>query len=131
MTRLDVYSRIIILCLNNKIVRVKLGTYLPRFTTFRTTYLNILILRLKKTKAFCTTCADSAMASLSIIPMSSVRLLLTKCFNCFPIKDWAFESRDLGAKFATTIFDCQDEGKFKNSLIIIKEAFQISNKNYQ
>lgn len=45
--------------------------------------------------------------------------------------DWAFESRDLGAKIATTVFDCQDEGKFSNSLIIIKEAFQISNKNYQ
>lgn len=47
------------------------------------------------------------------------------------LKDWAFESRDLGAKIATTVFDCQDEGKFSNSLIIIKEAFQISNKNYQ
>ncbi|KAL5242146.1 hypothetical protein ACI65C_009556 [Semiaphis heraclei] len=45
--------------------------------------------------------------------------------------DWAFESRDLGAKIATTVFDCQDEGTFSNSLIIIKEAFQISNKNYQ
>ncbi|VVC32657.1 Hypothetical protein CINCED_3A003228 [Cinara cedri] len=45
--------------------------------------------------------------------------------------DWAFESRDLGAKIATTVFDCQDGGKFSNSLIIIKEAFQISNKNYQ
>ncbi|XP_050534022.1 uncharacterized protein LOC126901548 isoform X2 [Daktulosphaira vitifoliae] len=45
--------------------------------------------------------------------------------------DWAFESRDLGAKIATAVFDCQDNGTFSNSLMIIKEAFQISNKNYR
>ncbi|XP_050428218.1 uncharacterized protein LOC126838118 [Adelges cooleyi] len=45
--------------------------------------------------------------------------------------DWAFESRDLGAKIATAVFDCQDDGKFSNSLMIIKEAFQINNKNYR
>ncbi|CAH0383714.1 unnamed protein product [Bemisia tabaci] len=51
-----------------------------------------------------------------------------------PIKnndDWSIESLDLGAKFGTKVFDCQDGSEMSNSLIAIKEAFVNNNKNYR
>lgn len=44
---------------------------------------------------------------------------------------WSVESRDLGARFDAKKFNCQGENDHLDSLYIIKEAFQLSNKNYK
>lgn len=44
---------------------------------------------------------------------------------------WSIESEDLGARFDAKVFDCQDGNNMVESLHIIKEAFQLSNKNYK
>lgn len=44
---------------------------------------------------------------------------------------WSVESRDLGARFDAKKFDCQGENDILDTLFIIKEAFQLSNKNYK
>ncbi|KAL1464421.1 hypothetical protein WDU94_004070 [Cyamophila willieti] len=44
--------------------------------------------------------------------------------------DWSVESRDLGARLGTLVFDCQDDARIADSLVIVKQAFQTHNKNY-
>lgn len=47
------------------------------------------------------------------------------------LQHWSIESRDLGARFDARVFDCQGENNVLESLFIIKEAFQLSSKNYK
>lgn len=47
------------------------------------------------------------------------------------VQQWSIESEDLGARFDAKVFDCQDGNNMVESLHIIKEAFQLSNKNYK
>lgn len=44
--------------------------------------------------------------------------------------DWSVESRDLGARLGTLVFDCQDDARITDSLVIVKQAFQTHDKNY-
>ncbi|KAI5712531.1 hypothetical protein M8J75_009078 [Diaphorina citri] len=44
--------------------------------------------------------------------------------------DWSVESRDLGARLGTLVFDCQDDARIADSLVIVKQAFQTHDKNY-
>ncbi|KAK7605209.1 hypothetical protein V9T40_007067 [Parthenolecanium corni] len=52
-------------------------------------------------------------------------------FNGNHTNHWSIESRDLGARFDARVFDCQGENNVLESLFIIKEAFQLSSKNYK
>lgn len=47
------------------------------------------------------------------------------------LQQWFIESRDLGARFNIEVFECQGDKNIFDTLIIIKEAFQLSNKNYK